>query len=353
MKKKLNKIFDEATPNELDRFSDALGAPEASGEELAAIKSKVYAHLETKKKKRAPAKIWFRVGIIAACVALVIGVIATVVMLQGGETWQDVHTEKENKGYVIYLADSYSYDPLTLESKENAKVKVSSEQKKFYLPTSELERDENAPDTFVCYIGADEITFNFKKTYEMGERKLNKYEAEDRTYIEIDAITGELAFFSSKSGLKKEDGDLSEEQAKKIAEDTICKLYGANTLNEYKHKVTIKNDKDRKFYANVYSKYVHGVVTNDDIEICVNMKGEVTSINALYKGTLAGIEKEVSQKDIEDALSAVKEYLGDEWIIDDYKEIVSDSQGDYYINAFIRRTVDGEVQSETIYININ
>ena len=41
MKKKLEKIFDEATPNELDQFSDALGAPEASGEELAAIKSKV------------------------------------------------------------------------------------------------------------------------------------------------------------------------------------------------------------------------------------------------------------------------------------------------------------------------
>ena len=52
MKKKLEKIFDEATPNELDRFSDALGAAEASGEELAAIKSKVYARLEIKKKKR-------------------------------------------------------------------------------------------------------------------------------------------------------------------------------------------------------------------------------------------------------------------------------------------------------------
>ena len=78
-----------------------------------------------------------------------------------------------------------------------------------------------------------------------------------KTCIEIDAITGEIAFFSTNSKRKKEDGDLSEEQAKKIAEDTICKLYGANTLNEYKHKVTIKNDKDRKFYANVYSKILN------------------------------------------------------------------------------------------------
>ena len=83
------------------------------------------------------------------------------------------------------------------------------------------------------------------------------------------------------------------------------------------------------------------------------MKGEVVSINALYKGTLAGIENEVSQKDIEDALLAVEEYFGDKWTIDDYKEIISDSQGDYYIRTFVYRMVDGERQSETIYININ
>jgi hypothetical protein len=72
MKKKLNEIFDEATPNELEQFSDALGAPEASGEELANLKSKVYARFEIKKKKRAPAKIWLRVGMIAACVAVAV-----------------------------------------------------------------------------------------------------------------------------------------------------------------------------------------------------------------------------------------------------------------------------------------
>ena len=72
MKKKLNKIFDEATPNELEQFSDALGVSEESDEELAAIKSKVYARLEIKKKKRAPAKVWLRAGIVAACVAVVL-----------------------------------------------------------------------------------------------------------------------------------------------------------------------------------------------------------------------------------------------------------------------------------------
>lgn len=84
MKKKLKKIFDEATPNELDRFSDALGVAEASDEELAAIKSKVYARLEIKKKKRAPSKIWLRAGIVAACVAVIVSVAALGALLGGG-----------------------------------------------------------------------------------------------------------------------------------------------------------------------------------------------------------------------------------------------------------------------------
>ena len=83
MKKKLEKIFDEATPNELEQFSDALGAAEASDEELAAIKSKVYARLEIKKKKRAPAKVWLRAGMVAACVAVVwIGIFTFVTALR-------------------------------------------------------------------------------------------------------------------------------------------------------------------------------------------------------------------------------------------------------------------------------
>ena len=292
--------------------------------------------------------------VIMLLVALSLSIVMISCNKDNKETQDNQETEKENKEYAIYLADSYSYDPLTLESKENAKVKVSSEQKQFYLSTSDaLERDENAPDTFVYNIGADEITCNFQETYEMGSKKLNRYMSEESTTIDIDVITGEIVFLSSNVERAKKDGELSEEQAEKIAEETICKLYGSNTLNGYKHWITTKKEENRKIYSVVYSKYLHGILTNDDIEIRINMKGEVVSINALYKGTLLGIENEVSQKDIEDALSAVADFFGDKWTIDDYKEIVSDSQGDYYIRTFVYRMVDGERQSETIYININ
>lgn len=71
MKKKLNEIFDEATPNELEAFRDNLTAPKLSEEELSSIKSKVYSKIEIKQAKKRSGALWMRAGIIAACVALV------------------------------------------------------------------------------------------------------------------------------------------------------------------------------------------------------------------------------------------------------------------------------------------
>ncbi|MBQ5634095.1 MAG: hypothetical protein IIV11_04340, partial [Clostridia bacterium] len=73
MKKKLNEIFDEMSPSELEAFGDALSAPELEEKELAAIKERVHATLKIK-KKRSPARVWLRVGIIAACLAVIIPV---------------------------------------------------------------------------------------------------------------------------------------------------------------------------------------------------------------------------------------------------------------------------------------
>lgn len=73
MKKKLNEIFDEMSPSELEAFGDALSAPDLEEKELAAIKERVHATLKIK-KKGSLARVWFRVGIIAACLAVIIPV---------------------------------------------------------------------------------------------------------------------------------------------------------------------------------------------------------------------------------------------------------------------------------------
>ena len=281
-------------------------------------------------------------------IILILSLILSVTMISCNNGGKEI--EQKDKEYLIYPANNYYENPLVLENKENSNVKVSSGRKKFYLETSgPLERDSKAKDTYTYEVGKEKNILNFEETFKMGAKKLNKYQGEGRLYIEADAATGEIAFLRTNADRRTEEGNLSEEQAKKIAEETICGLYGSNVLKEYKHWIT--TTKDSCYYV-AYSKYVYGILTNDDIEIGINMKGEIVSINARYKGILAGIEKEVSQKDIESALAALKEFLGDSWTIDDFKQIVTDSEGDYYINAFIRRTVDGEPQSEQLYISL-
>ena len=283
-------------------------------------------------------------------IILILSLILSVTMISCNNGGKEI--EQKDKEYLIYPANNYYENPLVLENNEISNVKVSSEHKKFYLETSgPLERDSKAKDTYTYEIGTQKYILNFEETYKMGTKKLNKYQGEGRLYIEADATTGKIAFLSTNADEESRQGSLSEEQAKKIAEETICGLYGSNVLKEYKHWKTTKVDKYSS-YAIVYSKYVHGILTNDDIEILINMAGDIECVNALYKGTLAGIEQEVSQKDIEYALAALKEFLGDTWTIDDFKQIVTDSEGDYYINAFIYRTVDGEPQSEQLYISL-
>ncbi len=82
MKKNLNEIFDEITPEELDKFSDELKAEKLSDEVMTSIKGKVYAKtniekaVKVKKEGRTPRAVWLRVGALAACFAVIIGTIA-------------------------------------------------------------------------------------------------------------------------------------------------------------------------------------------------------------------------------------------------------------------------------------
>lgn len=85
MKKKLNEIFDEAKPEELDQFSDELKAPELSPEVLASVKGKVYAKTKLKKEKKNNKNVWLRFGAIAACFLLIVSVIIAVPMLREGD----------------------------------------------------------------------------------------------------------------------------------------------------------------------------------------------------------------------------------------------------------------------------
>lgn len=82
MKKTLNELFNEATPEELESFADTLDAPDLPPETLSAVKEKVYAKTGLKTGKKSPKKRWYRLGALAACFALVISAAILVPMLR-------------------------------------------------------------------------------------------------------------------------------------------------------------------------------------------------------------------------------------------------------------------------------
>ena len=74
MKKNLNDFFNEATPQELDQFSDELNAPKLPDEVLGSIKNKVYVKTNLTKEKKNKRSLWLRFGVIAACLVMILGV---------------------------------------------------------------------------------------------------------------------------------------------------------------------------------------------------------------------------------------------------------------------------------------
>lgn len=82
MKKKLNDILDEMTPEELDRLSTELNSEHLPNEVVSSIKEKVYAKTnivntaKIKSENRTPMGVWIRMGALVACFALIIGAIA-------------------------------------------------------------------------------------------------------------------------------------------------------------------------------------------------------------------------------------------------------------------------------------
>lgn len=95
MKKKLNEIFDEAKPQELDQFSDELKAPELSPEVLASVKGKVYTKTNLKKEKKTAKSVWLRFGTIAACFVLILSAVIVVPMLREDHGVEPYTSDKE------------------------------------------------------------------------------------------------------------------------------------------------------------------------------------------------------------------------------------------------------------------
>ena len=137
MKNKLNEIFDEAKPQELDQFSNELTAPALPDEMLASVKGKVFAKTNLKKENKNTKSVWLRVGAVAACFVLVLSAVIAIPMLQKANlpdvpTWDTAQYSAED---IAKLFDSMRYDGVAT----NAYTKI-------YVPDSKYLYIGNMPD---------------------------------------------------------------------------------------------------------------------------------------------------------------------------------------------------------------
>ena len=313
--------------------------------------------------------IWLRVLALAACVALVIGVIATVVLLQGGETGQDIPTEPNEDDRVIYTiyADSSLGVSSSIEGiSEQVSIKSATEKTFTFSKKTKTERHSSAVDNYEFTVAGQTYTIPFVESYETAadsSEKVRRYmqynrylSVETGILLETNIETKEVEMFSNPGQLRNNwEGDLTEAEAKEKAIAVITELYGADTFDEYKYKHTLVstyNSSDKQDgYSVTYQRYVFGIPTDDDISVKFNMSGEVLAINARGKGKLANAEKDITKEQIDNAIKVVNEQFSDKWSVH-APSIVIDSEGDYYVRIGISRNVNGQVTAMQLYINV-
>ena len=269
--------------------------------------------------------------------------------------------------YVIY-ADSVYAEELegafsNDEEGTGLEIKDASEKNFTYSSKTKKEEDEKAEKTYKMKFDEKELALKYSKSYEneaSDSKKMkafSKYhvysDAMSGSYMEFNATTEEVTLFSGGNvHLSAGSLNFSKEEAKEKAADIIEQLYGKDTLDSYQYYDTIITDnQSQTSYTAVYMRDVWNFKTEDKISVTFNKDGEFFGINAKNKGTLEKAEKDLSEKEIENAIAKLNDTFSDEWNIHE-PSLIRDVNGDYYIQCFIYRGANGDSEGTYVYINV-
>ena len=267
----------------------------------------------------------------------------------------------EPKDYVIYcypaageiIGDKLDSTDITFEDAETKAFSFSGK--------TEISKPSNVDKQKTLELNGKTYSLQYSGTYETALSSSNalkdysQFNAYKNDTIRADTrvSTNELLFFAD---LDENDlqapGDLTESEAKNIAEATIRSLYGETVQQAYTYEQTIYTDMEPAVqYTVVYRKYVWETPTNDAIQISVNRNGEVVGVNAKYLGMYSLAENQIEKETIADAISKLEATFSKTWVIDT-PTLIIDAEGDYYISAQLSRTNAEEVEALEVYINL-
>ncbi len=263
--------------------------------------------------------------------------------------------------YSIYYYPSAGEIGLNENSSATVTLKNAETKQFSFASKTEINKPSDVEDQISFELNGKTYLLQYNRTFETAlsssenlkdYSKFNEYKSETvRVYTRVS--TGEILFFSNvDENDRKASGDLTADDAKKIADSTLLTLYGSSIQEEYLYDTTVQKDSRHDVHHTVvYRKYVWGVPTKDKIQISVNMKGDVVALNAIMLGVFSQAEDQLTKKEIDDAISVLHEALSNECTMFD-ETLTVDSKGAFYIYAQLSRTTGGLHYAVEVYINI-
>ena len=280
-------------------------------------------------------KIWIRVLALAACVALVIGVIATVVLLQGGETGQDIPAKpslnervflsvqtmggESTNGFVnstVYGIDT-SQNMETFEELKNTVKKLPfDDEKEFVYEYSQCAYKTSESQEYGTFYSIYDSYRYEKETiqYLHGTDLLCFYSVDDAT---IDGVTFPIQ---------------SEEEAKNAANAFLLSFLSETELDKFS-EVSVESSSSFPFRVK-YIRVIDGYKTDEELWVFFNKNGNFSGYNGYnlkkYDNLLDRISKEKLDEAKEILLDKILETDRTDFSYED-PQITTDTVGNIYL----------------------
>ena len=302
--------------------------------------------------------IWIRVLALAACVALVIGVIATVVLLQGGETGQDIPAKpslnervflsvqtmggESTNGFVnstVYGIDT-SQNMETFEELKNTVKKLPfDDEKEFVYEYSQCAYKTSESQEYGDF-------YSIYDVYSNGEEKIMYLRGTDLLcfYTSSEALEGMTVAAKSK------------EEAKNIADNFLQQFLTREELNNY---TDVNVDDTFKLYSYYirYTREIEGYKTDEELWLSFNkdgfLRGYVGYNLKKYDNLLDRISKEKLDEAKEILLDKILETDRTDFSYEDPR-ITTDTSGNLYLEVKYSYTSEsGARKVEIALVSVN
>lgn len=309
-----------------------------------------------RQKNKKPKSVWLRFGAIAACFLLIVSAVIVVPMLREDDpgiitppdgTSNDIGvnsgpgtTDNNNPNTSItddpnetteqidsgerflvtedgrYVFCAYQNESLS-DRKDTYKYKDYQELNLVSSQSSHSYVDETKDKDRKYRFGEDEVTIEYVKSFVSPKEnsplisKYNNYDVykdSSGKMYHILADNDQLIKYVDNTDIGQGTiTDIGQDRAVKIANAFLIEHLGVEVFNTYaiNEKISVMFDK----YWISYMKYVYGYATTDEIVVCVNVDGSVSSYTGLYVSLYDEISNDVNLETIQDAEDQLLEAL--------------------------------------------